>query len=88
MRFFLCKLPILSKLDKQSKNVLTFLSTYIYVVAVLDMSGAKTGAKNMCKKSEVLSNLYASNICIQEDASSAQTLKPVQFKKIVRLMCC
>ena len=42
------------------------------------MSGAKTGAKNMCKKSEVLSNLYASNICIQEDASSAQILKPVQ----------
>ena len=43
------------------------------------MSGAKTGAKNMCKKSEVLGNLYASNICIQEDASSAQILKPVQF---------
>ena len=50
----------------------------MYVVAVL-LSGAKTGAKNVYKKSEVFSSLYASNICIQEDARSAQILKPVQY---------
>ena len=68
---FRCKLAIFKKLDKQLKNVLTFLnsySKYFYLVQ-----------KTSAKKSEVLSSLYASNIFIQEDASSAQILKPVQF---------